>query len=281
MNTILFNFIFKTFKECFDFINPHLGNQQEFSKKLSNVSKVKVGGNVQFNFDNRLDEIIKTRIGKHDISGKIFSEETGFFDVPGEKYRLVYDPFCNSSLASRTFREAALGLSIFNYDYSYVTSAVMDYQTGIVGLVEGETSKFYQIQTGDELKFNNAIPKSLDEAWMVFTLERTRDRQHMHRAEKLLQKAGRLHVGSGHIYWLKLAAGFIDIYLDPFGGEKLYEMFACGLAQKAGCIVTDLDGKNFDASGMLEEFEKDQDFVFHPVASRSEALHEQVLKSIV
>src|SRR6185369_6819197 len=105
--------------------------------------------NEQFSFDVDLDERITTSLAEHGITGAVFSEESGFFELPGDKkYRVVYDPFCNSSLASRTFREGALGLSIFTYDYTFVASFILDYQTGILAVADHNQAHFYQVQTG-------------------------------------------------------------------------------------------------------------------------------------
>ena len=70
------------------------------------------------------------------------------------------------------------------------------------------------------------------------------------------------------------------MYLDPFGGEKLYEMFACTVAQYAGCTVSDLSGNQFDPTNYLKIFEEDQNFIYYPVASKNETLHKQVLNSL-
>lgn len=279
MDKNIFKFIFSTFQEIFDFMLPNLSNYQEFSKVLSKQTQIKKGGNVQYDFDIQLDKIIKNKVEDFNITGKIFSEESGFYEFGKNKYRVVFDPFCNSSLASKTFHEAAVGISIFNYDYSFITSAIMDYQTGIIGIVEDNKTNFYQIQTSEKIVFDNPRNQNLENSWVVVTLENQKEREHIQRVEEMLKKSKRIIISSGHIYWLKLAAGMIDVYLDPFGGEPLYEMFACTVAQRNGCIVTDLDGNSFNATDNLKIFEKDQSHRYYPVASSNKRLHEEVLSS--
>jgi fructose-1,6-bisphosphatase/inositol monophosphatase family enzyme len=280
MEKNILKFIFSSFKDAFDFMRPALSNYQEFSKSLSKQIGVKKHKNVQYNFDIELDQLIKNKIKKFGISGKIFSEESGFFESGKDKYRLVYDPFCNSSLASRTFQEAAIGLSIFSYDYKFITSAIMDYQTGITGVVEDGKTIFYQIQSGEKIDFDMPKNKALKDAWIIITLENNKERRYLSRAHEVLNKSKRIIVGSGHIYWLKLAMGFIDAYLDPFGGEKLYEMFACTLAQKNGCVVSDLKGNEFDPVENLKIFEKNQNYIYYPISATNSILHRKILASI-
>jgi len=273
-------FIFSVFEEAFCFISPFLSNHQEFSETLSEEVKTKTGSNVQYNFDIELDEIFKKQIEKHEISGKIFSEESGFFEWGEKKFKVVFDPFCNSTLASRTFRDAAAGISLFSFDGRFIASAILDYQTGILGMANDIETKFFQIQNKEEIAFDYAPVTDISEAWIAITLENQKERGHLEKARNILGKAKRILIGSGHAYWLRLAIGAIDAYLDPFGGEPLYEMFACAVAQKNGCIVSGIDGEEFNPEKYLRKFEEDQKLKFYPVAARNEILHKQVLESL-
>lgn len=280
MNQKIFQFIFSTFQETLSFIQTNLSNYQKFSRVLSKQIRVKENDNIQYSFDVELDRIIKNKIELFGISGRIFSEESGFFEFGNNSYRVVYDPFCNSSLATRTFYEAAVGISIFTYDYTFITSAIMDYQTGIVGIVENGKTNFYQIQSKEKLIIDYPKNEALENSWAVVTLENREERKKMDKVSEILKKAKRIIIGSGHIYWLKLATGAIDAYLDPFGGEKLYEMFACTIAQHNGCIVSDKIGKYFDPVKNLIIFENDPNYIYYPVAATNEALHVEILKAI-
>ncbi len=273
-------FIFSTFQAVFEFMHPHLTNYLEFSKSLSKETQVKEGGNVQYNFDVELDGIFQQKIKEFGIEGKIFSEESGWVEWGEKKYRVVCDPFCNSSLAARTFLDAAIGISIFSYDYEFITSAILDYQTGIVGMVEDGKTNFYQIQTKEKITFDISVKDRLEDAWVVIALENKKERERIDKARHILNESKRIIINSGHIYWLRLAEGTIDVYLDPIGGEKLYEMFACTVAQKSGCTVTDLNGEEFDPVKYLKIFEEDGNFIYYPVASRHSELHSQILSAL-
>lgn len=261
-------------------MRPNLSNYLEFSKTLSKQAKIKENNNIQYSFDAYLDRMIKNKIIEFGISGKIFSEESTFFEFGKNNYRVVYDPFCNSSLASRTFQEAAIGISIFSYNYEFITSAIMDYQTGIVGIVENGKTKFYQIQSREKLVFDYPKNKTIENSWVVVTLENREERKNIEKVAEILKKSKRIIISSGHIYWLKLSMGVIDSYLDPFSGEKLYEMFACTVAQKNGCIISDLNGKYFDSVEYLKIFEDNQNYIYYPVAATNEILHSEILKNM-
>ncbi len=277
MSEPISKFIFTTFRELFGFINPFLSNYHDFSKNLSREIRVKAHNNIQYQFDVVLDNMIKKKLDDFGITGKIFSEESGFFQTGNPLYRVVFDPFCNSSLASRTFHEAAVGITIFSYQYDYITSAIMDYQTGLVALVEDSETNFYQIQTGERITPSREVPPAaLKDAWVVFTLENSEERKHLSKVIPLVQSPKRIILSSGHIYWLKLALGAVDAYLDPFGGERLYEMFAATVAQAAGCVVTSIFGEPFDPVVYLKIFEANPDFIFYPVAARNRHLHRRI-----
>lgn len=280
MDQNILQFIFSTFQEAFEFMRPGLENYQKFSMSLSQPVKIKENENIQYSFDIELDRLIKNNLEKFSISGKIFSEESGFFEFGKNNYRVVYDPFCNSTLATRTFQEAAVGISIFSYDYKFITSAIMDYQTGIMGIVENEKTNFYQIQSKEKLIFDYPKNKALENSWSVIALENREARKEIDKLSEILKNSKRVVIGSGHIYWLKLAMGVIDAYADPIGGEKLYEMFACTVAQNNGCLVSDKTGKYFDPVENLKIFENDQKYIYYPVATTNEALHNQILKGI-
>ncbi|MDA1338422.1 MAG: hypothetical protein O2871_03570 [bacterium] len=280
MDSNLKQFIFSTFNSAFDFMRPVLSNYLEFSKSLSKQLMVKDGGNIQYSFDVEIDEIVKKKLVEFQITGSIFSEESGFFNNGDNIYRVVYDPFCNSSLASKTFHEAAMGISIFTYDYKFITSAILDYQTGIVAMVEDNVTNFYQVQSKEKIKFNIVKKSHISEALIVFTLENQEERKSIDKIVDLLKLPNRLIISSGHIYWLKLAMGVVDVYLDPFGGEKLYEMFACSVAQHSGCVVTDIKGKKFDAVENLKLFEKNPEYIYYHVSSRNEHLHSEILTKL-
>jgi fructose-1,6-bisphosphatase/inositol monophosphatase family enzyme len=274
-------FIFETFRVCFDFINPKLNNFSEFSKFTSKLKQRET--NIQYCFDVELDKMINKLVEKHKMEGNIFSEESGFYNWGGKKYRIVYDPLCNSSLAAKTFLEAACGISIFDYDYKLILSAILDYQTGIMAIVENKKTDFYQLQSRKKIRFDFDKTGTIEKNWIVFTLENKKERSHLNMNDKImesLKNSGRILIGSGHIYWLRLAMGVIGGYTDPFGGEKLYEMFASSVAQGAGAIVTDISGKNFDPGKYLKIFENNPDFIYYPVAAVNKKIHLELLKGL-
>lgn len=275
------DFILSTFREAFDFINPYLSNHSEFSEDLAKEIREKEANNVQYNFDLEMDAIFKRKMEEFDITGKIYSEEGGWIEKGDKKYIVVVDPFCNSTLASKTFREAAAGISIFDFEYNMLVSAIIDFQTGIAAIA-GDGARFFQIQDKREIKFETDRKTKIEDSWIVISLETPERRapENMKKAGKILLKSKRVIVSSGHIYWLKLASGFIDGYLDISKGQKLYEMFAASVAQKSGCLVTSPEGEEFSAKKYLKIFEKDPKFRFKLVAASSKALHGQIMDNL-
>lgn len=281
-NSDISKFILSAFRGAFDFINPYLGNYQQFSKTLARQKKEKETGNIQYDFDLKLDEIFKNKIKEHKIFGKFYSEESGWFELGRPTYKVIVDPFCNSTLASRTFLEAAAGISVFTGNNEFVASGIIDYQMGIAAIANEKGTSFFQVQTGDEINFDLKQKTSLAGAWISVALEtkERRKKEYLEGMEKIFEEAGRVLITSGHYVWLKLAAGFIDGYIDTAKGQKLYEMFAATVAQKSGCIVTGMKGEDFDVEKHLKIFEKDPNFRFKFVAARNKELHGQIMESL-
>jgi len=274
----LIQFLLVTGQEIFSFMQPYLTNQALFSQSLDRQVKVKTVNNIQYNFDLQVDDLVYQKIQEFGLSGRIFSEERGFQNWGEKKYRIVYDPFCNSTLAARTFREAAAGISVFDYDYNFLAAGILDYQTGIMGIAHQRKTKFYQIQSLTELSYSPSFATSLDETWVAVALNKKTERITEVLKRPIWQRPQMLILGSGHIYWLRLALGMIDVYLDPIGGEPLYEMFASTVAQSAGCVVTDLEGRLFSPKKVLQDFEKNpQQGRYYPVAAGTKDLHQEVL----
>jgi fructose-1,6-bisphosphatase/inositol monophosphatase family enzyme len=281
-NFKLKEFILSTFREAFDFINPYFSNYSNFSESLASRIKEKETNNIQYNFDLKTDEIFRRNIEKFSISGKIYSEESGWYEWGDLKYEVVIDPFCGSTLASKTFLEAAAGISVFSSDYKFLASGILDYQMGIAAITNEKETKFFQIQTGKEIEFNLAQKNGLGAARITISLEtkERRKKEYIEKVKKIFSDAGMVMIGSGHYFWLKLAMGFVDGYLDISKGQKLYEMFAATVAQKNGCVVTDLAGEEFSAEKYLEIFEKEPNFRLKLVAARNKALHKEILESM-
>lgn len=274
--------IFFILKQCFDFMKEPLRNQELFANDFSKKLADKANNNEQFAFDVETDRLIKQLLLATGLEGKIFSEESGYFDVGKPKYRIVYDPFCNSSLATRGFREAAAGMSVFDFEtYELLASGILDYQTGVIALTDSNKNVYFrQSQSSNLLEKTASLAVSLPETWLVVALENLQERTNLNEAVPLLSKANRIHFGSGHIYWFKLAFGQIDGYLDPFGGEKLYEMFAASIAQAAGAIITNSEGETFDAAKLLKQFEANQESIYYPVAAVNSAIHGEILNNL-
>ncbi|QQR52872.1 hypothetical protein IPG36_02020 [bacterium] len=277
---ILDQFVRQTFAETFQFINGYLINYQEFNQQLNNRIKIKAGENEQFEFDVALDEIYLSSLHGLSKRVRVFSEESAWSGPETADYTVIYDPLCNSSLAARTFLDAAVGMTFFDSQKQWLASLIMDYQTGILGVAQANGTCFWQIQSESTVSFERMAATDLSQAWVVLTLEAVDERLRRHEADEVLDTAKRVISSSGHIYWLRLAEGTIDAYADPFGGEELYEMFACMVAIQAGCMVTDMTGQPFNPDEMLGNFEHDRHYRFYPVAARTASLHQQLLAGL-
>lgn len=268
-------FYFSCFRECLELVYG-------FDSSLFNtqIVKVKTSDNIQYNFDVELDRIIKSKLKEYGITGRIFSEESGFFNNGEMLYRVVYDPFCNSTLFSRGILDAACGVSIFTTNYQFISAAILDYQTGIVALATDNKTEFFRLQDREKWLPFDIKPQGQKDTWLVAKLENKKERAGIEKITDLVKFPERLIIGSGHIYWLRLAMGTINGYTVFIQGEKIYEMLASVVAEQSGCIITDLQDNKFEASEWLKKFEENPNLRYKFVAARDKKLHKKLFQSV-
>lgn len=274
------DFYLATFRTVREYMLPYLTDFERFSESLTNpVEGVERGSNIQYAFDLEADAIVKAHIEEAGLEGRVFSEESGFYTVGTKnKYRIVFDPFCNSTLASRGMLDSACGITVFSWDYEVQASGILDYQTGVVAYCElGKSTELFSIATGVPIPSQGSSTTKLEDAWVALKLENQEERANLQGVDGVFRGAKRLLVGSGHIYWLRLALGTIDAYIVPTRGQKLYEMFAASVAQGAGCIVSDVSGEIFDPGKYLKIFEENPAYRYYPVAARNQVLHAELM----
>ena len=76
----------------------------------------------------------------------------------------------------------------------------------------------------------------------------------------------------------RLAAGYVDAYVDPFAGQPIYEIVCAELVQRAGGIVTDTYGVRFDLASIAQMLKDNMEQRYHIIASCTTGLHEEILE---
>jgi fructose-1,6-bisphosphatase/inositol monophosphatase family enzyme len=236
-----------------------------------------------YEVDEYANRILYDVIGEYDIKCHVFSEEGGWRKVADHPQHLIIcDPFCNTALAVRGFREAAVAICITDAGGEFIACAIGDLQIERV---------FYADSTGahlwepDRRGVWRAAPmavsrvRSLDEAFVVTSLLK-RERRVRAVSEPFYVKARAVHGVDGAIMIGRLASGYIDAYLDPFKGQPLYEVPCCEMVRRAGGVVTDTDGRPFSLPKVIEGLLDDPKARYKIVAACTEELHRELLNNL-
>jgi fructose-1,6-bisphosphatase/inositol monophosphatase family enzyme len=218
----------------------------------------------------------------------LFSEESGWTNIgTGVDYVIVVDPFDQSSLTTKTFRGAAVAICVMDQAYRFKACAIGDLSTHLIYFAD-HTGAYVLFTIQDTDLKNNTLEhariapssvQSLSEALLICPGMKRKRRQFLlqssisNRAFELLNIDGVINLG-------RLAAGYIDAYLDPFVGQPIYEIVCAELAQRAGATVTDIAGVPFDLAALIRQLEIDSEARYKIVACCSQALHQEVLEML-
>ena len=93
-------------------------------------------------------------------------------------------------------------------------------------------------------------------------------------------KPGQLHCLDGAIFIGRTASGYIDAYLDPYIGQPLYEVPCLEMINRAGGIITDTDGSEFDLAKLIEDLEINPNARYKFIAAATAELHEEICNAL-
>jgi fructose-1,6-bisphosphatase/inositol monophosphatase family enzyme len=241
-------------------------------------------GNPSFGFDVISNNILFEVLSRNKLDCYVFSEEEHSWKIVGSspKYYVICDPFCNSSLATHTFRDSAVAICISDLDGQFITCTIGDLQ--IRKFYFADVSGAYVVENyhqNDETisKIKVSTTTRIEDAFVVTPLlkpERRKAVKHL----QFYDQAKMLHGVDGAIMIARLAAGYIDGYLDPLRGQPLYEVPCCELIVKAGGIVTDAEGRPFRINDIITGLLKNTSERYRLVAAGTQELHDALLHGL-
>ena len=257
----------------------HYEHDDVFSLKSNEGDK-----NPSYGFDEASNRILFNVLAEYDFSCHVFSEEEHSWKTIGAnpKYYVICDPFCNSFLASRTFRDAAVAICISDLAGELAICAIGDLQ--IRRIYYADISGAYVLENFDQnsdvaTRIHVSNTKDIEEAFIVTPLLKPSRRTQVG-SLRFFQQAKIVHGVDGAIMIARLAAGYIDAYLDPLKGQPLYEVPCCELIIKAGGIVTDETGHPFHLGDIISKLSTKDDTRYKIVAACNKDLHAALLTSI-
>jgi fructose-1,6-bisphosphatase/inositol monophosphatase family enzyme len=262
---------------------PYLVHPSRFEAELAGVVGRQGEGNEAYRVDQMVDDLLVELLEERGIVGRVFSEESGWRHMgSGDVYTVVCDPFDNSFLSTRSFRDSSVVISIGDSTGRFLACAVGDLATSAVYLAD-DTGAHVLEEDGDEWRRRTASTSSvrrLEDAFVVLPAMLRPERPRALGVPDLVARAKHLITLDGAIFMGRLAAGYVDAYVDVVVGQPVYEVASLEMITRAGGVVTDLSGEPLGFERVLAMVEHDPSGRTSVVAAASLKLHREILRAL-
>lgn len=263
---------------------PFIRNQTSLQDRLGLVIEDKGDGHYAYEIDEFANSLLLEMLEEHGIGCRVFSEEGGWSTVGKDtKYYVICDPYCNTSLTMRGFRESAVAICIANLDGELVSCAIADLQVDRIFYADQSGASLWNLHNRDgwqRCSMQVSSVEKLSDAFVVASLLKQSRRLPTCKSG-FYPKAKFLHGVDGAIMIGRLAAGHIDAYLDPFVGQPLYEVPCCEMVTRAGGVVSDVYGRPFRLAHVIESLVENPKARYSLIAACTANLHREILSSLV
>ncbi|MCO5190497.1 MAG: hypothetical protein M9928_04750 [Anaerolineae bacterium] len=270
-------------KQAQYYLIPALSHQHYNQDSMFQMKSEENDPNPSYRFDELSNEVLFEVLIKRGLDCYVYSEEEHSWKTIGKnpQYYVICDPFCNSFLTSRTFRDAALAICICDLDGQLVACAIGDLQ--IDKILFADPTGAYILEYHQGVETINPISvsdvASIDDAFIVTPLLKASRRKFVNSYD-FFHRAKIIHGVDGAIMIARLAAGHIDAYLDPIKGQPLYEVPCFEMIVKAGGVVTDEFGEPFNLGQIISRLSEQNHTRFKMVAASTENLHQALLREV-
>lgn len=261
-----------------NFLKPYLLNQFRLETELGKIVNVKEDGNKTFDYDLATNNFLLETLREHDFRGELYSEETRWTKFGDAEEIIVSDPICNSSLLRRGSRNVASGVNYFRKnqfiagaltDFGSLTICLADEKRVLRLLLDGESVLVQEARVSGET--------DVAKAFTAFSLYSDDRRREVLAQSQILEKLPLvMEVVGGQPFWAKLTQGYLDAYLNPFHGTKIYEAVSGEIARRAGAVIRDLEGRELNMGDYLEKLRTEENFRLKFIAAASEELYQKI-----
>jgi fructose-1,6-bisphosphatase/inositol monophosphatase family enzyme len=190
---------------------------------------------------------------------------------------VVIDPFDQSFATTRSIRQGSIGICVVSTSLVLLSAVVADLSAGIsyVATPEGAFA-IGATSPGKRVRIRPASTEILTKAFVVIPgISQNRRRSFLD--SRVTVAAERVMNTDGIVNFGRIAAGYIDAYLDPSIGKPAYEMTYAVIPQVAGAVVTDGTGTPFDLATTVEQFKLQPGRRFTFIVASTPKLHSQLL----
>lgn len=263
------------------FLWPYLVHPSRFEDELAAVVGSHEDDNDAYMVDAMVEDILGDVLRSHGIGGRVFSEESGWRQLgPGDAYTVVCDPFDNSFLSTRSFRDSAVVISIGDGRGRFLYSALGDLATSAVYVADEHGSHVLEEDEGlwRERPATTSSVTRIEDAFVVLPAILRPRRPLALDVPELVARCKHLITMDGAIFFGRLAAGHVDAYVDVVVGQPVYEVPCLEVVARAGGVVTDAQGEPLGFERMLGMVEDDPKGRTGVVAASTPELHDQIMQ---
>jgi len=264
-------------------LEPYLWFPSRFEAELG----MQVGHHQEDNDAYRVDvvtqEILDGLVEERGIAGRVFSEETGWRRYgSGNAFTVVCDPFDNSFLSTRSFRDSSVVISIGDGEGRFYCSALGDLATSSVYFADQHGSRVLE-QDGErwrERTMRTSRVTRLEEAFVVLPAILRTHRPQAMEVPDLVARSKHLITMDGAIFLGRLGAGYVDAYIDVEVGQPVYEVASLEVILRAGGTVTDREGLPLDFERVVHMVQQDPSGRTGVVAAATKELHADIMRTL-
>ena len=216
----------------------------------------------------------------------IFSEETGWRrHGRGDAFTVVCDPFDNSFLSTRSFRDSSVVISVGDGQGRFLCCALGDLATSTVYFADQHGSRVLE-QDGktwrEKIKqLTTSSVTRIEDAFVILPATLRPQRSQAMDIPNLVARSKHSSQWMGRLLLGRLAAGYVDAYIDVVVGQPVYEVACLEVILRAGGVVTDGEGAPLDFERVLQMVERDPSGRTGVVADRPpRELHADIMRAL-
>jgi fructose-1,6-bisphosphatase/inositol monophosphatase family enzyme len=270
------NLAFDIVYEISEALRPILPEPEQVGG-LGGVVKDKGDGHTAHRIDLCAEKILFEVLDRARYKGIVYSEERGLVKLGDDRRMLVCDPYCNTSLTFRGFRECAVAAYEYSLQGDFVSGALADLQINRILQTdtEGATRVVYPPKLGIADATRCSDVRNVEDAFIAISLLKQKRRALL--PLSVFQKAGLVTTVDGAITAARIALGEIDGFIDHAIGQPSYEALAYEVVRRAGGVVSDVDGNPIDFSLIASGLAKGVVHRHPMVVAANEQLHQEML----
>lgn len=260
-------------------------NQEKLELQLGQRTKIKTQEHTAYLVDDFSNNILFELLNQYsEFNWQVFSEETGWTNIGNGKIRLkaICDPFCNTSLAMRGFRESAVAICITDDKNELISCSIADLNIKRIFYVDKLKSVILNPGVNGqwtETEMHVSKTQNLKNAFIAISALKAKRRQKL-TERRIFHEAGQITILDGAIYIARMASGYLDAYLDLDIGQPIYEIPCLEMIKRSGGVVKDLSGKDFELAQVVFTLEEKPDARYQFISASTNELYKEILESI-